>query len=95
MRAVAEPVEKGQSRVLLDAAFPLAEASEAHVRGETDRATGKSAYTVRWVPVAIRLVRGAPEPGPARDGLAASPSVGRRSAVGGRRSADGRSAVSS
>ncbi len=47
MRAIAELVEKGQLRALVDAVFPLAEAGKAHAHGETDRTTGKIVLPVR------------------------------------------------
>ncbi|MFM9693070.1 NADP-dependent oxidoreductase [Streptomyces europaeiscabiei] len=47
MRAIAELVEKGQLRAVVDATFPLAEAAGAHAHGETDRTTGKIVLTVR------------------------------------------------
>ncbi|WP_373420835.1 MULTISPECIES: zinc-binding dehydrogenase [Streptomyces] len=37
MWAIAELVEKGQLRALVDATFPLAEGAEAHAHGETYR----------------------------------------------------------
>lgn len=46
MRALADLVDEGQLAVTLDAVFPLADAAEAHVRGETGRASGKIVLTV-------------------------------------------------
>ncbi|MDX2912023.1 NADP-dependent oxidoreductase [Streptomyces griseiscabiei] len=47
MRAIAELVEQGRLRALIDATFPLADAAKAHAHGETDRTTGKIVLTVR------------------------------------------------
>ncbi|HZP53688.1 NADP-dependent oxidoreductase [Actinocrinis sp.] len=41
MRAIAQLAEQGRLRAHIDAAYPLAEAAEAHAHGETDRTTGK------------------------------------------------------
>lgn len=41
LTAITDLVEQGKLRVELDSVFPLAEAAEAHRRGETNRATGK------------------------------------------------------
>ncbi|MEI5519264.1 NADP-dependent oxidoreductase [Streptomyces brasiliscabiei] len=47
MRAIAELVEQGRLRALIDATFPLADAAKAHAHGETDRTTGKIVLTLR------------------------------------------------
>ncbi|HEX6343531.1 NADP-dependent oxidoreductase [Umezawaea sp.] len=47
MRAIADLVERGALRPHVEATFPLAEAAEAHVRGETGRTAGKLVLVVR------------------------------------------------
>jgi NADPH:quinone reductase-like Zn-dependent oxidoreductase len=47
MRAIAELAEQGRLRPHVEATFPLAEAAEAHTRGETGRTTGKLVLVVR------------------------------------------------
>jgi NADPH:quinone reductase-like Zn-dependent oxidoreductase len=41
LTAITDLVERGALRVQIDSVFPLAEAAEAHRRGETNRASGK------------------------------------------------------
>jgi NADPH:quinone reductase-like Zn-dependent oxidoreductase len=41
LTAIADLVERGELRVEIDSVFPLAEAAEAHRRGETNGASGK------------------------------------------------------
>lgn len=43
---IVELVGKGELKVAIDSVFPLAEAAEAHRRGETNRATGKIVLSV-------------------------------------------------
>ena len=46
MRAIAELVERGRLRPHVEATFPLAEAAETHVHGETGRTAGKLVLVV-------------------------------------------------
>ncbi|WP_206184814.1 NADP-dependent oxidoreductase [Thermoactinospora rubra] len=46
LKEMAALADAGRLRVLVDAVFPLAEAAEAHRRGETGRTTGKIVLTV-------------------------------------------------
>ncbi|GAA1513360.1 NADP-dependent oxidoreductase [Kribbella lupini] len=46
LTAITDLVARGKLRVELDAVFPLADAAEAHRRGETNQATGKIVLTV-------------------------------------------------
>ncbi|GAB2585478.1 NADP-dependent oxidoreductase [Kribbella endophytica] len=46
LTAITDLVAQGKLRVELDSVFPLAEAAEAHRRGETNQATGKIVLTV-------------------------------------------------
>ena len=46
MRAIADLVERGELRPRVEATFPLAEAAEAHVHGETGRTAGKLVLVV-------------------------------------------------
>lgn len=46
LTAIADLVAGGKLRVEVDSVFPLAEAAEAHRRGETNQATGKIVLTV-------------------------------------------------
>lgn len=46
MRAIADLIEEGQLRVSIAAAFPLAQAAQAHLAGETGRTTGKIVLVV-------------------------------------------------
>jgi NADPH:quinone reductase-like Zn-dependent oxidoreductase len=46
LTAIVDLVERGALRVEIDSVFPLAEAAEAHRRGETNRANGKIVLSV-------------------------------------------------
>ena len=54
LTAIADLVERGELRVEIDSVFPLAEAAEAHRRGETNRARGK---------IVLRVGDGGPDAG--------------------------------
>ncbi|KUO07284.1 hypothetical protein AQJ58_36760 [Streptomyces sp. DSM 15324] len=64
VQAVAGLVESGALRVHIEAMFPLAEAAQAHTRGETGRTTGRIVLTVKGTgkaQTAVRALRAAVE----------------------------------
>ncbi|MFF1822987.1 zinc-binding dehydrogenase [Kribbella sp. NPDC058245] len=47
LTAITDLVDQGKLRVEIDSVFPLAEAADAHRRGETNKASGKIVLRVR------------------------------------------------